>query len=161
MIANRMENFTMGESTITMVEAGIYEARRGHLESSVCSLNFDNGEEIKVQPRFSVEINSFNVVGEDKEGEIKLRVSGNGTFEFYDNGTHLLFEGKFKADEKDTHIAIRNHIVVDLKVSVTFNGMGRNKFNGQKITGSIEAKHAGIDASGLGIFKLSGTGKID
>jgi hypothetical protein len=161
MVANRVENFTIGESTITMVEAGIYEARRGHLESSVCSLNFDNGEEIKIHPRFSVEIDSFNVVGEDKEGEIKLRVSGNGTFEFCDNGSQILFEGKFRAEEKDTHIAIRNHIVVDLKVSAAFNGMGKHKFNGQKITGSMEVKHAGIDASGLGIFKLCGTGKID
>lgn len=157
----KMGNFTMGESTITVIEASIYEARRGHAESSLCSLTFEGGEEIKVRPRFSVEIESFNVVGEDKEGEIKLQVSGNGTFEFYDEGSQILFEGTLKADEKDTHIALRNHIVVDLKVFGTFSGDGRNEFDGQKITGMMEVKHAGIDASGLGVFKLSGKGKID
>lgn len=154
-------NFAMGESTVTVIEASIYEARCGQAESSLCSLTFEEGEEIKVKPRFSIEIGSINVVGEDKEEEIKLQVSGKGTFEFSNEGSQILFEGEWKADEKDTHIALRNHIIVDLKASSTFSGEGRNEFNGQKITGLMEVRHAGIDASGLGVFKLSGKGKID
>lgn len=42
-----------------------------------------------------------------------------------------------------------------------FAGEGRKYFDGRTISGSVVVKHTGVDSAGLGIFKLSGTGKVD
>lgn len=152
--------FTLEESTITTVEASIYEARSGSAEGSLSAMTFASGKTIKVKPTFSIALDRMDIVRQEADGGIILKATGGGTFAFCDEGSQLLFEGQWKADEDQVAITVRDHIIAELTVPATLTGVGRNIFEGHTISGTLVVRQAGTDAAGLGVFKVSGKGSL-
>ncbi len=153
--------FSFGDSTIISYDASVYEARSGSVEGTLAPLTFANGKSLKVKPSVSVEIQSIDVVGQDEDGGIRLSCSGEGTISFSDENSQPFFEANWKSKENQASILVRQHIVADLMVGIDFQGTGKGPFEGYTISGELWARQDGVDAAGLGIFKLSGKGCVD
>ena len=147
------------ESVICMVEASLYESRSGAVEGTTCSMTLESGRSVRIRPAFRANLESLDVAGQEN-GAMKLLAGGNGSFTFSDESNRTLFEGSWKAEKENVFVLVRNHIVADLSVEASFWGSGKEHFEACSIAGTVVLKQAGFDASGLGIFKLAGTGTI-
>ena len=153
--------FSFGDSTIISFDASVYEARCGSAEGTLGPLSFANGKSFKVKPAVSIEIQSIDVVGQEEDGGIRLSCSGGGTITFSDEKSQPLFEARWKSREDQAAVLVRQHIVADLTVKMDFQGQGKGAFEAYTISGELLARQDGVDAAGLGVFKLSGKGSVD
>ncbi|MFQ6047556.1 MAG: hypothetical protein ACE5PT_14555 [Gemmatimonadales bacterium] len=153
--------FGFGEAHLSKVEASIYEGRHGVAEFGLCLLTFESGEEMNVQPKVFVELETLKTVGADEDGRIQLQASGNGTLELRDANGEVLCEASWQVHEQDTLIALRSHLIDDLQICGAFHGEGKAVFTGKKISGSVTASHAGKDASGIPVLAIRGTGVVE
>ncbi len=153
--------FSFGDSTIISFDASVYEARSGSAEGTLAPLRFTNGKSLRVKPAVSIEIQSIDVVGQEEDGGIRLSCSGGGTITLLDEKSQPLFEACWKSKENQVSILVRQHIVADLTAKIDLQGKGKGSFEGYTISGEFLARQDGVDASGLGIFKLSGKGSVD
>lgn len=154
------EEFVLGEFTVLLVDASIYEQRYGTAECSFATLKFAGGETIKVKPTFQVSLEGVNVVRSEEDGAIVLSAAGGGTLTFRDENSRVLLEGTWKGKEEDVSIVVRHHILSDLAGTARFEGVGKNQFAGRTVSGTLSLKNTGVDSSGLAIIQLTGKGSM-
>lgn len=153
--------FSLGDSTIISFDASVYEARSGSAEGTLGPMSFANGKSFKVKPAVSIQIDSIDVVGQEEDGGMRLSCSGGGTVTFFDEKSQPLFEARWKSQENQVAILVRQHIVADLTAKMDFKGAGKGPFEGYTISGELWARQDGVDAAGLGVFRISGKGSVD
>jgi hypothetical protein len=152
-------HFVMERATLTVVEASIYESRRGLVETNIYDLIFDDGEIMKVKSSFNVNIEEIEVMGEDEDGQVVLSMNSYGVVQTFGEDREILFECKWQLS-KEPKVVISNNLILELKAPVEYAGVGVNGYAGHNISGQMMLELGGFDSSGMGIYKISGEGTI-
>ena len=152
-------HFVMEKAALTVVEASIYESRRGLVETNIYDLIFDGGEIMKVKSSFNVNIEEIEVMGEDEDDQVALSMHGYGVAQTFGQDREILFECKWQLSKKPK-VVISNNLILELKAPVEYTGIGVNGYAGHNISGQMMLVFGGFDSSGTGIYKINGEGTI-
>ena len=152
-------HFVIKGATLTVVEASIYESRRGTAETSIYDLIFDNGVSLKVKTSFTTNLEQIEVKEEDEEGRIILAIDGYGTFQTFGENQEALFESQWRPTG-EPRLVIYNNLSTELKIPAIYSGTGMNSYEGYTVSGQMTLEMTGFDESGMGVYEIYGEGTI-
>jgi len=153
------EHFVLKGSALTVVEASIYESRRGIAETNIYELVFDGGVPLKVKTSFIANLEQIEVKEEDEEGRVVLAIDGGGSFQTFGENREVLFECDWHVIE-EPRVVIFNNLITELKLTAEYSGIGINNYEGHTVSGQMMLGLVGLDESGMGIYEIRGDGTI-
>ena len=148
------------DTFLRVVEASMYEARSGMMETDLHSWKFDCGEALTAKMKFLVMIDELEVVDEDEAGRATMEAEGGGNVQIVDEDQKALFEGKWRADVSSTRFVVDNNMVIELVLHATYSAVGVDRYDGHVVSGKLLVEEVGLDETGMGIYRIRGEGLI-
>ena len=148
------------DTLLRVVEASMYEARSGMMETDLHSWKFDSGEALTAKMKFLVMIDELEVVEEDEAGRATMEAEGGGNVQVVDEDQKVLFEGKWRADVSSTRLVVDNNMVIEFTARGTYGVVGVDRYEGHVVSGKFVVEEVGLDETGMGIYRIRGEGII-